>query len=157
MEAKHMFCTQHYQLNHNTLFLQASKVAVNMKPWKKIFRNSFQTQTQFPRKTEEAAFGSKKYYKDNCVSLSFCEIQEIAILPYQNSLDSERAKCESVWYQLKSRIFMSPFTRTGASLDFLKSSSSCLFSTRRTKTSLSAVSRPNKFYPEIHEVDLWQV
>ena len=40
-------------------------------------------------------------------------------------------------------------------IDFLKSPSSCLFVTR------SAASQPNIFYPifypEIHEVDLWQV
>ena len=47
-------------------------------------------------------------------------------------------------------------------LDFLKSPSSCLFSTRRTTSrdfvARSAASRPNiTFCPEIHEVDLWQV
>ena len=56
-------------------------------------------------------------------------------------------------------------------LNFLKSSLSCLFNTRRTKVDLSwlcrplgrfttkttAASRPNIFYPKIHEVDLWQV
>ena len=47
-------------------------------------------------------------------------------------------------------------------LDFLKSPSPCLFSTRRTKDDLSgdfvarlAASRPNIFHYEIHEVDLW--
>ena len=43
-------------------------------------------------------------------------------------------------------------------LNFLKSPSSCLFNTRRMKVDLSRLCRSlGIFYPEIHEVNLWQV
>ena len=46
---------------------------------------------------------------------------------------------------------------TDENLDFLKSPSSWPLATLSLAPSKAAASRPNKFYPEIHEVDLWQV